>query len=169
MDYAFFLPVVYHNESENHTSEVGEVRHSVVGVADANEELNYSIAYHHPFGFDGYRNEHKIQRLVGKQHAECEQNAVDRSRSTYGDETVEEWEVVAGCKSCIYGVAHVDEVDMLCVGKIFYKNVFPSECPYELLDESCAYAAGNVVEQISFATEDAFERYAEHEQGEHIE
>ena len=63
---------------------MGEVSHVVGGVvADSKQQFHSARAYYDPLGLDRYRNEHEINLLVGIQHAECEQYAVNGTRSSY--------------------------------------------------------------------------------------
>ena len=72
---SFLPPVINHDESENHSAEVGEVSHAVALGTESESEFKQSISEYEPFRFDGYRYEHDVHRTVGEEHTECKENA----------------------------------------------------------------------------------------------
>ena len=76
------LPVM---QAEDHAAEMREVGHDSA-AADAEEEFQHRVAYHHPFGLDGHRDEEEIERHVGEDERKTEQQAEHGARCANRDE-----------------------------------------------------------------------------------
>ena len=70
-------------QSEEHTTEVGEMGDAIGGVEHAEEQLEGSVEDHEPFGFDG-KDHIEIDLFVGEHHAESQEDAIDGSRGSDG-------------------------------------------------------------------------------------
>ena len=131
--------------------------HIVSGtVGKSRPQLDCGIPDNEEFRLDGEGQREDKQAVVGKQHAERQQNGVDRSRSTYGGHHVEVFFHGDNCRTDVY----------LCVMAQF-RHIL--DVLHSFLDESCTDAAGDIVKQETFRSPGSFENRAEHENSEHIE
>ncbi len=79
-DYTFFTPVNQDEQPEEHSSEMGEMRHRVgLAVVDAQQQFHPGIYQHKYPGLDGYGWEYEVKPHVGEHVAECQQYSENRA------------------------------------------------------------------------------------------
>ena len=64
------VPIPYHQESEEHTSKMGRMSHTVGRGAYGREELYCHISYHKPLRLDGEGEGDDEETLVRECHTE---------------------------------------------------------------------------------------------------
>ena len=74
---AMVLPEQDEEEAEEHTAEVGKVRHTRLDAIDTSKEFESTVADDQPLGFERHRGNEKEDLGVGEHHAERQQDAED--------------------------------------------------------------------------------------------
>ena len=82
-------PIADEKISKDHATEMGQMCHVAAGHGQCGEELDGNGAEHHPLGLDGDGDRDDKHLLVGKHHAEGEQQGIDAARGTHSGQPVE--------------------------------------------------------------------------------
>ena len=75
-------PIQDEQQTEYHSSEMGEMSDSVTGVPQSGKQLYDGITYHKKLGFNRYGKRKNKQAFIRKRHAESQQNSIDCTRGS---------------------------------------------------------------------------------------
>ena len=153
------VPMANHEETDEHTSEVGEVGHAVARRADGREELHDHIEQHEPLGLDGEGNGEDEEPVVGERHTEGQQHGIDGTRGAHRGPLVEDGRGVVGhnrhhAQVEIRNLVLGDEIELGQLGK--------------LLADAGADTAAYIIEEELAASPNVLHHTAEHPKREHI-
>ena len=151
-------PVTDHEETEYHTSQMGNMCHTIATGSQGREELDGCIANHEILRLDRYRQREDEYSLIRINHSECKQDGIDGTRCTYGSPHVEI-------------IAHSHTGTLTTYHKLIGRHILHDignilSC---FLKEAGTYAAGYVIKKELLRSPDSLYDTSEHPKGEHIE
>ena len=151
-------PVTDHEETEYHTSQMGNMCHTIATGSQGREELDGCIANHEILRLDRYRQREDEYSLIRINHSECKQDGIDGTRCTYGSPHVEI-------------IAHSHTGTLTTYHKLIGRHILHDignilSC---FLKEAGTYTAGYVIKKELLRSPDSLYDTSEHPEGEHIE
>lgn len=79
-----FAPIEDEEQAEEHATEMGEMGNAIHRLEHPFEKFDGGIDDDEPFGLDRHK-EVEVDAFIGKGHTESKQDAIDGTRSTYGE------------------------------------------------------------------------------------
>ena len=76
-------PIANQEKTHDHSTQMSQMSHVVTRRCHGRKEFYSRIDHHKPLGFYGHRNGDNEKFLIGKYHAESQQNGINGTRSTH--------------------------------------------------------------------------------------